>query len=234
MLRLKIHRPTLGGESHTSKDSQRTQIQEMGCGLCESCHCPFLSPRNQDLAFKLEGSTLQTSRKAGHLAIVLLLHVNRTLRNAKQRLVQEIWNKRRLFPTISTDDANHPSRTRQRNGLLVSPMNLENLRKQNADNAHCVCWVLRDITDSEAIDTTLRLSSTVRWFEYDDVDVDPPYDFILSSFQECSDPNKVLYPGMRPPSEKPGERQRAWLITGDRAIGVAHGCRQSPKRNPIA
>jgi len=42
-----------------SKRSQRTQIQEMEYNIYESCHCPFPRLRNQALAFRLEGSTLQ-------------------------------------------------------------------------------------------------------------------------------------------------------------------------------
>ena len=133
--------------------------------------------------------------KVGHLSIILLLHVDRILVNAKQRLYQWIRrHKRVLLPIFN--GANHQPHTRQRGGLLVSPANLENLRKQNADNARCVCWILWNITDPEAIDAALRLACTVRWFE-GDVDTDPPYDIILSSFQDCLDPDNVLYPGMR-------------------------------------
>jgi len=114
-----------------------------------------------------------------------------------RRLAHEIrrYNHTPL-PTILTNDINRQLRTGQRGGLLVSPRSLEDLRKRNADNARCVCWILWNITDPEAINSAMRLASTVRWFE-GDVDVDPPYDIILFSFQACFDLNDVLYPGMR-------------------------------------
>lgn len=58
-----------------------------------------------------------------------------------------------------------------------------------------MCWVLRNITDPEAIDSAIRLASTIRWFD-GDVDVDPPFDVIVSAFEACFDPAQKLYPGM--------------------------------------
>ena len=131
--------------------------------------------------------------RVGSLIIILPFRFYRALRSAKRRLAQGLRRyKRTPLPTIFTNSVNRQSQTGQRGGLLVSPMNLESLRKQNADNARCVCWILRNITDPEAIDFALRLDSTVRWFE-DGVDVDPSYDIILSSFQECFDLNKTLH-----------------------------------------
>jgi hypothetical protein len=72
--------------------------------------------------------------------------------------------------------------------------NLEALRKWNADNARCVSWVLRNITDPEAIDSAIRLASTIRWF-YGGPDQDPPFDLIVSALEGCSDGAKQLYPG---------------------------------------
>ena len=132
----------------------------------------------------------------GRIVVILFLYVYRTLRNTTWRLVLEIRrHKRTPLPTILTA-AHHQLRRGQRGGLLVSPRNLENLRKQNADNTRCVSWILRNITDPEATDSALRLASTVRWFE-GDIDINPPYDVILFSFQGCFDPNNVLYPGMK-------------------------------------
>jgi len=46
------------------------------------------------------------------------------------------------------------------------------------------------------VSALMRLASTVLWFE-NGVDVDPPYNIILSSFRQCLDPNGALYRGMR-------------------------------------
>ena len=134
-----------------------------------------------------------TGRKVGHLVIAPLHRVSWIFETGLSQWIQERRNTP-LLP-ITTKRGNCQLHTRRVGGLLVYPRNLENLWKQNADNARCVCWVLRNITDPEAIVSALRLASTVRWFE-DDVDVDPPYDVILSSFQDCFDPNKEAYPGM--------------------------------------
>jgi hypothetical protein len=58
-----------------------------------------------------------------------------------------------------------------------------------------VCWIIRNITDPEAIESAIRLAGTIHWFD-GDVDVDPPLDFILSTFDACFDPARKLYPGM--------------------------------------
>ena len=127
-------------------------------------------------------------RKVGHLVVILLLRVDRTSGNAKQILSQRY--RPTLLP-IFIDQTSHQPYTQR----MVSPRNLENLRKRSAHNARHVYWVLRNVTDPEAVDSVLRLASTVQWFE-DDVEANPPYNIIVS-FQECFDPNYAVYPGMR-------------------------------------
>jgi len=88
------------------------------------------------------------------------------------------------------------SRGLGRSGLRVPVRNPETLRKQKANNARCVCWVLWNITDPEAIDSAIRLAGTIRWFN-DASGQNPPYDMIVSDFETCFDSTKQLYPGMR-------------------------------------
>jgi hypothetical protein len=133
----------------------------------------------------------------GHQAIILLLHVDRALGGVKQRFVQGVRRYKRamLFP-IAHEVANyHPHMPPPQDGLLVPVRNIASLRKQNADNARCVCWIIRNITDPEAIDSAIRLAGTIRWFD-GDVDVDPPFEFIVSIFEACFDSAKKPYPGM--------------------------------------
>ena len=73
---------------------------------------------------------------------------------------------------------------------------LESLRSTNADDAHCVSWVLKNITDREAIDAALQLAGTVQWFE-GGCNSDPPYGLIVSTFESCFDHTKSLDPKMR-------------------------------------
>jgi hypothetical protein len=133
----------------------------------------------------------------GYQIIILLLRVDRTLGNAKHRLGQVIRRfKRAMLLPIAHNDANHQLRTCQpRGGLLIPVRNIASLRKWNADNARCVCWIIRNITDPEAIESAIRLAGTIRWFD-GDVDVDPPFEFIVSTFKASFDSVRKPYPGM--------------------------------------
>jgi hypothetical protein len=133
----------------------------------------------------------------GHRAISLLLRVDRALGNAKHRLIQGIRrSKRAILLPITHEDANHQSHAPQpRGGLRVPVRDIASLRRRNAANARCVCWIIRNITDPEAIDSAIRLAGTIRWFD-GDVDVDPPFEFIVSVFETCFDSARNPYPGM--------------------------------------
>jgi hypothetical protein len=134
--------------------------------------------------------------KVGHQTIILLLRIDRAFGNGKQRLVQGIRNFRPLLPIAVEGAHRQPLRLPKNPGLLVRVRNLETIRKQNTANARCVSWILRSITDPEAIDSAIRLAGNIRWFN-DDPDHDPPFDLIVSTFEACFDSTKQLYPGMR-------------------------------------
>ena len=140
----------------------------------------------------------RTTTKVGDRVIILLLQMDRAFGNAKQRLGQEIRGFRRvgLLPTSTGDVYHQPPASHNGPGLRVRVWNLEDIRRQNADNARCVSWVLRNITDPEAIDSAIRLAGTIRWFNGDS-DHNPPFDFIVFTFETCFDSTKQLYPGMR-------------------------------------
>ena len=154
----------------------------------------YLSPSLSHVTSSIRSVTT----KVGHQMIILLLQVDRALGNAKQRLIQGIRSFRRaeLLPTIAKDTDQQSGVPRNAPGLLVRVRNIEALRRQNTDNVRCVCWVLHNITDPEAIDSAIRLAGTIRWFD-GDPDHDPPYDLIVSTFEACFDSTKQLYPGMR-------------------------------------
>ena len=139
-----------------------------------------------------------TARQVGYRTIILLLRIDRAFGNAKQRVVQTIRRFRHpnLLPTTIEDADRQPGPPRKGPGLLVHVRNLEALRGQNTDNARCVCWILRHITDPEAIESAIRLAGTIRWFDGDS-DHHPPFDLIISTFEACFDSAKQLYPSMR-------------------------------------
>ena len=134
----------------------------------------------------------------GHRPITVLLRwVGRGSRNTKRRLAQGIRKFRAVLLPITVEGSHRqPLAPRGGSGLRVRVRNLAGLRKQNADNARCVSWVLRKLTDPEAVDPALRLAGTIRWFD-SDVGIDPPFDLIVSTFEACFDSTKQLYPSMR-------------------------------------
>jgi len=138
------------------------------------------------------------ARKFGHQIIILLLRIDRAFGNTKYKLVRGVRRFRCAGPLPTTvEDVTHQPLVPQNGpGLRVRVWNLEALWRQNADNARCVCWVLRNITDPEAIHAAIRLAGTIRWFDGDSK-YDPPFDLIVSTFDTCFDSTKQLYPGMR-------------------------------------
>ena len=149
-------------------------------------------------SWRISLSTISSmATNIGHQTLILLLHVDRALGNAKQKLVQGFRRcKRTLRLQITHKDAdNWPHALQPQYGLLVPVRNIASLQKRNTDNARCVCWIICNITDPEAIDSAIRLAGTIRWFD-GNVDVDPPFDLIVSTFEACFDPAKKLYPGM--------------------------------------
>jgi len=156
-------------------------------------------PLSRDLSVSGVPSGIRcTARKIGHRVIILLLQMDRAFGNAKQRLAQEIRGLKPagLLPTSTGDVHHQPSVLHSSPGLRVRVWNLEGIRRQDVDNARCVCWVLRNITDPEAIDSAIHLAGTIRWFDGDS-DHNPPFDLIISTLETCFDSTKQLYPGMR-------------------------------------
>ena len=78
----------------------------------------------------------------------------------------------------------------------LTPTALATLRSTNAGDVRCVSWILWNITDPEALDAAIRLAGTVWWFE-DGLDVEPPYDQIVSTLKGCFDSNGRVYAGSR-------------------------------------
>jgi len=80
--------------------------------------------------------------------------------------------------------------------LWLKPEALGTLQSANANDVRCVSWILWNITDQEALDAAIRLAGVVRWFE-DGLDVEPPYNLVISTLKACFDPSGQVYPGSR-------------------------------------
>ena len=72
---------------------------------------------------------------------------------------------------------------------------LTTIEKTNAKDIRCVSWILRNITDPEALDAAIRLAATILWFE-EGTDIEPPYNIIVSIFSTCFDSTGAVYPGL--------------------------------------
>ena len=70
------------------------------------------------------------------------------------------------------------------------------LWKKNTDDVRCVSWILWSITDPEALDVAIRFASIILWFEHG-LDVEPPYNIIISTLKGCFDSTGKVYPGSR-------------------------------------
>ena len=176
-----------------------TGIQQ---GIVSASHCAHgiirYSLSREITLSRIASGIRGKARRVGHRTIILLLQIDRTLGNAKRRLVQGFrrFGRATLLPITVEDITRQPLAPQNNSGLRLHVWNLKALRKQNTNNMRCVSWVLRNITDPEAIDSAIRLAGTIRWFDGDS-NCDPPFDLIVSAFETCFDSAKQLYPGMR-------------------------------------
>lgn len=84
-------------------------------------------------------------------------------------------------------------------------------------DVRCVAWILRNITDPEALEAAIRLAGTILWLE-DGLNVEPPYDVIVSIFHSCLDSTGIVYPGL---SDRAYHSARAMLWIHIRALCVS-------------
>ena len=146
--------------------------------------CPFQTPASIALR-----RPWKKARREAHSCIV------RSVRSFSR--IYRTWNRRFLrlrrqpSPTIVLEDVQT-----QRPEPWLKPKDLEVLRRTGANDARCVSWILRSITDPEALDAAIRLAGVVRWFD-DGIDADPNYDQIVSTLDACFDSTGKLYPGAR-------------------------------------
>ncbi|KAF9653348.1 hypothetical protein BDM02DRAFT_3182878 [Thelephora ganbajun] len=129
------------------------------------------------------------------------------------RLPQTVLNiHRRLrhspLPTVQENSRSAPS---QIDVPWLTPKDLATILTTSTNDARCVSWILRNITDPEVLDAAIRLAGTIRWFE-DGIDVEPPYELIVSTFHACFGSNKEVYPGSRDRAYYSG-RAILWIHT---------------------
>ena len=161
--------------------------------------CPFQTPAST----ALRGPW----KKVRHRAVSSGDRFKRALSHAIRMLKHRVWPllRRPLLPIVI------PLRNSQvqESESWLSPKDLAIIRRTNADDVQCVSWILRNITDPDALDAAVRLAGTIRWFD-DGINADPPYDLIVSTFEGCFDPAGKLYPGSRDRAYYSG-RAMVWI-----------------------
>ena len=93
----------------------------------------------------------------------------------------------------------------------VKPMEHAVARIANTNDVRCVSWILRNITDQEALDAAIRLAGEIRWFD-NGTEVNLPYGLIVSTYEACFDSTGKLYPGSRDRAYYSG-RAIVWIRT---------------------
>ena len=93
----------------------------------------------------------------------------------------------------------------------LTPKDLVKIHRADANDARCVSWILRSITDPEALDAAIQLAGKVQWFK-EGADTEPPYDIIIFAFHTCFDSNGNMYPGSRDRAYYSG-RAIQWIHT---------------------
>ena len=197
--------------------------------------CPFQTPASialHGLRKKVRGQiTIMWSRRIRPRIVSSITHSRRVLSRT-----HKVWNRRvrpllhrQSLPAIPLEDV----QVRQSESVSIpdspsqsespsapnnvqsepwwNPKELDIVRKTNTSDARCVSWILRNITDPEALDAALPVAGEIRWFD-DGVDVDLPYDLIVSTFEGCFDSTRTLYPGSRDRAYYSG-RAMAWIRT---------------------
>ena len=112
------------------------------------------------------------------------------------------------FPTTQKDSCLDTSKEI---APWLTPKDLATIQMTRTDDVRCVSWILRSITDREALDTAIRLASAVRWFE-DGTNTEHPYDLVVSTFSACFDSNRKVYAGSRDRAYNSG-RAILWIHT---------------------
>ena len=136
--------------------------------------------------------------------------------------VQQSESLSKLHNTSQPDSLSMPNDTPQPESSLMlhsafafepwfKPKDLVIICRTNTSDIGCVSWILKNITDPEALDAAIRLAGEIRWFD-DGTNVDLPYDLIVSTFKVCFDSTRTLYPGSRDRAYYAG-RAMMWIHT---------------------
>ena len=171
---------------------------------------PFLNPvifsvvaTLRSLREVIQRCTLHIISRFSHINIQRHLHdllervqprvLRVALRLPRTGLAMRLRPHRPFLPTIPQRPQ---SPITQGSILWLTPEDLVKIRVVSTDDVLCVSWVLRNITDPEALNAAIRLAGNIWWFE-DGVDADSSYGVIVSIFHGCFGSNGEVHPGLR-------------------------------------
>ena len=160
--------------------------------------CPFQTPASATLRGPWKRVRREVFSSGGYLKRV----VWRIVRMSKQSIRSLLRH-----PSLPTDAPLGGIKISKLKAWL-KPQDLAIIHTTNSNDVRCVSWILRNITDPEALDAAVRLAGMIRWFDGPEVDV--PYDSIVSTFEACFDPSGKLYPGSRDRAYYSG-RAMVWI-----------------------
>ena len=160
-----------------------------------SYDCPFQTPLSVPLRtlWKKFGFSFIPAIKALYaLGEIIEFHMFRLIMHLPHFPPPRLNNRPPLLPTARDP----PSLTTQEIIPWFAPGELDKIRMKNTSDVRCVSWVIRNITDPEALDAGVRRAGTIRWFD-DAIDVEPIYDLIVSTFHTCFGSDGEVYPDSR-------------------------------------
>ena len=118
---------------------------------------------------------------------------------------------RSLHPPLPTTRQPSHSPISQEVVPWFSPGELAKVQMKNTSDVRCVSWVIKNITDPEALDAAIRRAGMIRWFD-GGTDMEPPYDLLVSIFHACFGSDWEVYPGSRERAYYSG-RAILWIHT---------------------
>ena len=160
--------------------------------------CPFQTPASIALR--------SSWKKVRHVITSLSVHPKRAL-----SWIRRMWNRgarpflrRQSLPEIPLENV-------QVQQPWLKPKDIAIIRRTSTNDVRCVSWILRNITDPEALDAAIRLAGVIQWF-VDGTNAKPSYDTIVSTFEACFDSTGMVYPGSRDRAYHSG-RAMMWMHT---------------------
>ena len=149
-----------------------------------SYNCPFQTPVSFMLRY------LMNAPVSRNISSIISKLASLRAHQARNQNVRSLLRRQSLQTTTSLEDVQV-----RRPESWLTPGDRDIVYLDIID-ARCVSWILKKITDPEALDAAVRLAGAIRWFDRWIPD-HPPYGLIACMFDECFDSTGKLCSGSR-------------------------------------